>query len=76
MGTDKGYWASPRKVGGWSVKRSGASRASSVHNTQAEAWKETRRLARGEGSEAFLMGKDGKIRARNTYGNDPNPPRG
>ncbi len=76
MANKNDYWTSPRKDGGWSVKRSGTSRAASVHNTQAEAWKEARRLARGAASEAFLKGKDGKIRARNTYGNDPYPPKG
>jgi hypothetical protein len=70
------YWTSPRKDGNWVVKKAGSTRVSSVHNTQAEAWKETRRLARGEGSEAYLKGKDGKIQVRNTYGKDPFPPKG
>lgn len=72
---NRDYWASPRRGGGWAVKRSGTSRAASIHNTQADAWKETRRLARGAGSEAFLKGRDGKIRTRNSYGEDPNPPK-
>ncbi|MCF8243219.1 MAG: DUF2188 domain-containing protein [Melioribacteraceae bacterium] len=70
------YWTSPRKDGSWSVKKTGSSRVNSIHETQASAWKETRRLARGSGSEAFLQGRDGKIRARNSYGHDPFPPRG
>jgi hypothetical protein len=76
MSNKNNYWTSPRRDGTWSVKKVDANRASSIHSTQADAWKETRRLARGEGSEAFLQGKDGKIRARNSYGNDPFPPRG
>ena len=76
MNKNSDYWASPRKEGGWSVKRAGANRASSIHDTQADAWKETRRLARGASSEAFLKGKDGRIRTRNSYGNDPHPPKG
>ena len=75
MGKAKKYWATNHNDG-WAVKREGSKRASSVHSTQSEAWKETRRLARGSEGEAFLQGKDGKIRARNTYGNDPFPPRG
>jgi len=43
--------------GNWSVKKEGSNRASSVHKNQESAWKEARRLARGEGSEAFLKGK-------------------
>lgn len=70
------YWTSKRKDGNWAVKRSGSSKAASLHTTQTDAWKEARRLARGAGSEAFLKDKDGKIRARNTYGKDPFPPNG
>jgi hypothetical protein len=69
------YWAAKRSDG-WAVKKEGATRASSVHDNQSEAWGEARRLARGAGGEAYLKGHDGKIRARNTYGKDPFPPKG
>jgi hypothetical protein len=69
------YWTSKRPTG-WAVKKEGASRASSIHSTQSEAWSEARRLARGAGGEAYLKGEDGQIRARNTYGSDPFPPKG
>jgi hypothetical protein len=75
MTAKKDYWTSKRTDGKWAVKKEGATKASSLHSTQENAWKEARRLARGEGSEAFLKGKDGKIRARNSYGNDPYPPK-
>mgnify|MGYP001112069544 CR=1 FL=1 len=71
----KNYWTTKREDG-WAVKKEGAAKASSVHENQSEAWAETRRLARGAGGEAFLQGSDGKIRARNTYGKDPYPPKG
>ncbi len=76
MAKTKDYWTSPSGSGEWAVKREGSSRAASVHDTQAEAWNEARRLARGSGGEAYLQGKDGKIRARNSYGDDPYPPKG
>lgn len=77
MPTEKNdYWTSPTRNGGWAVKRTGAERAASVHDTQEGAWKEARRLARGAGSEAFLQDREGKIRARNSYGHDPYPPPG
>jgi hypothetical protein len=76
MVSNKNYWTSKRTDGKWAVKKEGSIRASSIHDNQESAWKETRRLARGEGSEAFLKGKNGKIRTRNSYGNDPYPPRG
>jgi len=76
MANNHDYWASPRQGGSWAVKRTGTRRAASIHNTQADAWKETRRLARGVGSEAFLKGRNGKILTRNSYVNDPHPPCG
>lgn len=75
MPDTKNYWTS-KSDEGWSVKKEGSTRASSNHSTQADAWTEARRLARGSGGEAFLKGENGKIRARNTYGKDPYPPKG
>lgn len=71
----KDYWAGPNELG-WQVKGAGNSKASSVHETQAEAWSEARRLARGAGGEAYLQGRHGQIRTRNSYGRDPYPPKG
>jgi hypothetical protein len=76
MSKNRNYLTSPRGDGCWAVKKEGSNKASSIHDTQADAWKEARRLARGSGVEALLQGKDGKIRARNSYGNDPYPPEG
>ncbi len=61
---------------GWAVKREGAGRASSLHETQADAADEGRRLARQDQVEFNLHGRDGKIREKDSYGNDPHPPRG
>jgi len=76
MATKKDYWTSKRNDGKWTVKYSGAQRASALFETQKEAWKEARRLARTSGTEAYLKDRNGKIRARNSYGNDPYPPKG
>lgn len=75
MTNRRNFWTTPHE-NGWAVKREGSSRASSVHSTQNEAWGESRRLARGAGGEAFLQSRNGQIRARNTYGKDPYPPKG
>lgn len=61
---------------GWSVKRAGASKASSVHSTQSAAIAEATRLARSQRTEVYIHGRDGRIRERNSYGRDPHPPRG
>lgn len=56
------------KAGGVWIVTEGSGRSASKHTSQDEAWKETRRLARGAGSEAILRGKDGKVLTRNHYG--------
>jgi len=60
----------------WAVKGAGNSKATSVHSTQAEAIQEAREIAQNQKSEMFIHGTDGQIRERNTYGNDPHPPKG
>lgn len=62
--------------GGWSVKKAGASRASSTHSTQAEAIEAATRVARNQRSELYIHGRDGRIRERNSYGKDSFPPKG
>lgn len=75
MPNDKNFWTTPHRKG-WAVRREGKNKVSSIHPTQAEAWGEARRRARGSEGEALLQGRDGKIRVRNSYGNDPYPPKG
>ena len=60
----------------WANVREGGSRASSTHSTQADAAKAAREQARQDQVEHFIHGRDGKIRERNSYGNDPHPPKG
>ncbi|MGH6897662.1 MAG: DUF2188 domain-containing protein [Geminicoccaceae bacterium] len=61
---------------GWAVKPAGGSRASSVHDTQREAIDRAREVARNQGSELFVHGRDGRIRERDSHGRDPYPPQG
>lgn len=69
---------SRRADGRWAVKRDGASRAGSLHRTQAEAIREARRLLHASsGGELKIKGVDGRIREKDTVGRrDPFPPRG
>ncbi len=69
------HWVSKRSDG-WAHKREGASRAAKVYPTQREAADAARDAAKRGGGELFIKGRDGKIRERNTYGNDPFPPKG
>jgi hypothetical protein len=60
---------------GWAAERAGSSRAGSVHNTQAAAIEAARASARREHGEVTIHGRDGRIRDRDSYGNDPFPPK-
>ncbi|CEO91464.1 hypothetical protein SFHH103_psfHH103d_266 (plasmid) [Sinorhizobium fredii HH103] len=59
---------------GWSVKKAGSARATSTHQTQAEAIAAATKIA--QKTELYIHGRDGRIRERNSYGNDPIPPKG
>ena len=61
---------------GWGVRREGASRASSLHETQRSAERAARDIAIRERGETYIHRPNGQIRDRNSYGNDPHPPRG
>jgi hypothetical protein len=61
---------------GWAVKGEGNTKASSVHQTQRAAESAARQSAVRTGSEVLIHGRDGRIRERNTYGQDPFPPKG
>ncbi len=61
---------------GWAVRGAGNERDTSRHRTQREAENAARDIARNQHSEVVIHGEDGKIRDRNSYGNDPFPPKG
>lgn len=59
---------------GWVNKVAGE--VLSKHRTQEKAIESGRAIARKAQSEHLIHRTDGRIRARNTYGEDPFPPRG
>lgn len=68
----------PNSGGGWDVEAPGSTRASSHHDTQAEAINRAREIVGNSGGgEVVIHGQDGRIRDSDTVapGNDPNPPR-
>jgi hypothetical protein len=65
----------PNPAGGWAVKSAGATRASKTFETQAEAIRYGRTVAKKEQSELYVHGRDGTIKNKNSYGNDPMPPK-
>lgn len=62
--------------GQWGVKGEGNEKYTSLFPTQAEAIEKAREIARNQQSELLIHGRDGQIRARDSHGNDPFPPKG
>lgn len=60
-----------REDGKWQVLGENNSRATAVFDTQKEASAKGRDIAINQESELIIHGKDGKIREKNSYGNDP-----
>ena len=63
---------------GWAVKKPGAERFSSIHDTQRKAEFRAKKIVENlGGGEVRIQGRDGKWRDSDTVppGNDPHPPR-
>ena len=60
----------------WIVRSEGNSYNTRITQTQREAIEIARTIARKEQSELVIHGKDGRIRQKDSYGNDPFPKRG
>lgn len=73
---EKNQHVTPHPDGGWQVKGAGNQRATVRTETQKEAYEIAREIAKNQGSEVIIHGRDGKIREKNSYGNDPYPPKG
>lgn len=62
--------------GQWKNRAQGNSRASNVHGTKAEAQSVGREMAKEREVEHVIKGMDGTVQNKNSYGNDPHPPKG
>lgn len=59
----------------WAVKGEGNGRKTAIVDTQAEAIKIAREIAINQKSEVVIHRPNGRIRDKDSYGNDPFPPR-
>lgn len=66
----------PHPDGGWQVKGAGNSKATVITDTKQQAIDKAREIAKNQGSELIVHGKDGKIQSKDSHGNDPFPPKG
>lgn len=72
MGRDQ--WVSPRGDK-WAVHGAGASKDTKLFTTQAEAIQYAREIAKNQQSELIVQGMNGRIRSKDSFGNDPCPPK-
>lgn len=64
-----------KKDNGWAVQGAGSKRATKIVKTQNDAIEAAKEIAKNQKSEVVIHGRDGKIRDKDSYGNDPNPPK-
>lgn len=72
---NKNQHVTPHPDGGWQVKGAGNSRATVRTNTQKDAISIARDIAINKKSEVVIHRPNGQIRDKNSYGNDPFPPK-
>ena len=72
----KNQHVTPHPNGGWQVKGAGNSRATVRTETQRQAIDIARTIAKNQKAECFIHRTNGTIRGRDSYGNDPYPPKG
>lgn len=62
--------------GQWGIKSEGIRNTQSLYGTRAEAIACAREISRNQSSELFIHSRDGRIRERDSHGNDPFPSEG
>lgn len=72
----KNVWVTGNRSDGYRVKSEGASRAASLHETQAEAINAARKIAEAREVELIVQDTHGQIRQKDSFGNDESPPKG
>lgn len=72
----KNQHVTPHPCGGWQVKGAGNNKATVRTSTQNEAIRLARNIARNQESELVIHRPNGQIRDKDSFGNDPYPPKG
>jgi hypothetical protein len=73
--TKPNIWVTRHPEGGWQTKRENSDRASKRHRTQKDAINSAIAQGKKDGVEVIIQGRDGKIRSKDSYGQDPIHPR-
>ena len=69
-GKSKDVHVSKNDAGGWK-KTVGGDKVGNAHQTQRAAIDAAEKIAKQNRSDLVVHGRDGKIRSKDSYGNDP-----
>ena len=64
----------PTKDGKWGVRGEGNSRLTKITPTQSDAINIAQDIAKNQRAEVVIHRRDGTIRDKDSFGNDPYPP--
>lgn len=76
MANNRNQHVVPNSSGGWAVKGEKAERATAILPIKQEAVDRGREIARNQGVELVVHGKNGQIQNKDSHGKDPFPPKG
>lgn len=62
--------------GNWAIRRENSTRVTETFSTQREAINVGREIAKNQNCELVIHRSNGQIRDKDSYGNDPYPPKG
>lgn len=65
-----------KRAKGWAVLGERNKKDTSHHSTQEQARIAAKAIAINQKSEVLVHRENGRIRRKNSYGNDPHPPKG
>jgi len=71
----KNQWVSPRDKGKWGVHGEGNQRDTKIFDRKSDAVEYAKEIAKNQRSELIVQKRDGVIHSKDSYGNDPCPPR-
>jgi hypothetical protein len=71
----KNQWVVPVGEDKWGVRGERNERLTKITDTQGEAISEATDIAKNQGSDVIIQNRHGQIRDRDSYGNDPCPPK-
>lgn len=60
----------------WGIRGEGNKKLTSIYDRQIDAISAARQISKNQNSELLIHGRNGQIRERDSYGNDPFPPKG